>query len=55
MAKRTIRGQCKNFRLYHQVFKLDWVILSIVILCVIAMLLYGALNLVEKKCLRGRE
>ena len=38
-----------------QVFKLDWVILSIVILCVIAMLLYGALNLVEKKCLRGKE
>ncbi len=38
-----------------QVFKLDWVILSIVILCVIAMLLYGILNLVEQKCLRGRE
>lgn len=35
-------------------FKLDWVIMSIVILCVIAMVLYGILNLVEKKCLRGR-
>lgn len=38
-----------------QVFKLDWVILSIVILCVIAMLLYGVLNFVEKKCLRRQE
>lgn len=37
-----------------QVFKLDWVIMSIVILCVIAMVLYSVLNLVEKKCLRGR-
>lgn len=32
-----------------QVFKLDMVILSIVILCVIAMGLYGLLNLLEKK------
>ena len=32
-----------------QVFKLDMVILSIVILCVIAMVLYGLLNLLEKK------
>ncbi len=38
-----------------QVFKLDWVIMSIVILCVIAMLLYGALNFVEQKCLQRRE
>lgn len=37
-----------------QVFKLDWVIMSIFILCCIAMALYGILNLVEKKCLRGR-
>ncbi|MCD8337121.1 MAG: ABC transporter permease [Lachnospiraceae bacterium] len=35
-----------------QVFKLDWVILSIVILCAIATLLYAALNLLEKKCTR---
>ncbi|MCC8104206.1 MAG: ABC transporter permease [Clostridiales bacterium] len=35
-----------------QVFKLDWVILSIVILCVIAVLLYAILNLLEKKCTR---
>lgn len=33
-----------------QVFKLDWVIMSIVILCIIAMVLYGILNLVEKRC-----
>ena len=32
-----------------QVFKLDMVILSIVILCVIAMVLYGLLNLLKKK------
>ena len=34
-----------------QVFKLDWVIISIVILCIIAMLLYGILNRIEKKFL----
>lgn len=32
-----------------QVFKLDWVILSIVILCGIAILLYGFLSLLEKR------
>lgn len=31
-----------------QVFKLDWVIMSILVLCIIAMLLYGAINLMEK-------
>lgn len=35
-----------------QVFKLDWVIMSIVILCIIAVLLYGALHLLEKRCLK---
>lgn len=38
-----------------QVFKLDWMILSIVILCVIAMGLYGLISLAEKKCLRGHR
>lgn len=33
-----------------QVFKLDWVLLSIVILCILAMLLYGIINIIEKKC-----
>ncbi len=33
-----------------QVFKLDWVILSIFILCIIAMALYGLIRLLEKKC-----
>jgi len=31
-----------------QVFKLDWVIMSIIILCIIAMLLYNLINLLEK-------
>ena len=35
-----------------QVFKLDWVILSILILCVIAMGLYGGIRVLEKKALR---
>lgn len=32
-----------------QVFKLDMVILSIAILCAIAMLIYGVLNFIEQK------
>lgn len=32
-----------------QVFKLDMVILSITILCIIAMLIYGILNFIEQK------
>lgn len=32
-----------------QVFKLDWVILSIVLLCILATALYGLLTIVEKK------
>lgn len=35
-----------------QVFKLDWVIMSIVILCIIAMALYKLINLMEKLYLR---
>lgn len=31
-----------------QVFKLDWVLMSIVILCIIAMVLYGLIGAVEK-------
>lgn len=34
-----------------QVFKLDWVIMSIVILCIMATGLYKLLGLVEKRCL----
>ena len=37
-----------------QVFRLDWVMTSIVLLCMIAMLLYGLLGLIEKRCLRRR-
>lgn len=32
-----------------QIFKLDWVIMSIVILCLIAMALYSLINLLEKR------
>lgn len=35
-----------------QTFKLTWVLMSIVILCVIAMVLYGVLNLAEKHYLK---
>lgn len=35
-----------------QVFKLDWVIMSIVILCLIAVILYQAIVTVEKLCLK---
>ena len=35
-----------------QVFKLDWVLMSIVILCVIAMLLYALLGRLEAACLK---
>ncbi len=34
-----------------QVFKLDWVMMSIIILCIISMLLYRLINLLEKKLL----
>ncbi|MCD7820223.1 MAG: ABC transporter permease subunit, partial [Lachnospiraceae bacterium] len=37
-----------------QVFKLDWVILSIVILCLIAVLLYGILSMIEKNVRNAR-
>lgn len=36
-----------------QVFKLDWVIMSIVILCIIAMGLYKGINLIEKIYLKN--
>ena len=35
-----------------QVFKLDWVIMSILILCMIAMVLYSLISLLEKKYLK---
>ena len=35
-----------------QVFQLDMVLMSIVILCVMAMILYQGINLVEKHCLK---
>lgn len=37
-----------------QVFKLDWVILSILILCLIAMLLYQLIGSFEKLCLKRK-
>ena len=38
-----------------QVFKLDWVLMSILILCVIATALYGLLNLIEKLYLKHQR
>lgn len=35
-----------------QVFKLDWVIMSIALLCVMALLLYSLIHVLEKYCLR---
>ena len=35
-----------------QVFKLDWVIMSIMLLCVMALLLYSLIHLLEKYCLK---
>lgn len=32
-----------------QVYKLDWVIMSILILCIIAILLYGIINLIQRR------
>ena len=34
--------------MYSHCFKLTWVLMSIVILCIIAMLLYGILAFIEK-------
>lgn len=31
-----------------QLFKMDWVLMSIVILCIIAMILYKTVNIIEK-------
>lgn len=38
-----------------QVFKLDWVILSIVILCIVAILLYGLIGFIEKIFIKERS
>ena len=38
-----------------QVFKMDWVMLSIVILCVMAMVLYQLVNLLERRCRRTEK
>lgn len=37
-----------------QTFKLTWMLMAIVILCIIAMLLYAALGFIEKRCCRHR-
>ena len=34
-----------------QVFKLDWVLMSIVLLCIMAMFLYSIINIIEKRVL----
>ena len=35
-----------------QVFKLDWVIMSIVLLCIMALILYSLLQVLERRCQR---
>ena len=35
-----------------QTFKLTWVLMSIIILCIIAIILYGLLGLIEKRARR---
>ena len=37
-----------------QTFKLDWLIMSILLLCIMALLLYALIGLAERLCLRGR-
>ena len=37
-----------------QVFKLSWVLMSIVILCIIAMALYSLINLAERRYLNKK-
>lgn len=38
-----------------QVFKLDWVVLAIIILCVVAIILYGIIGFIEKLFLKERS
>lgn len=33
-----------------QIFKMDWLLMSIVLLCIMAMGLYAVINLLEKWC-----
>ena len=35
-----------------QVFKMDWLLMSIILLCIMAMLLYSLINLLETWCRR---
>ena len=35
-----------------QVFKMDWLLMSIVLLCIMAVGLYALINIVEKRCLK---
>ena len=41
-----------SIRTPTQLFKMDWLLMSIVLLCIMAMLLYALINLLEKWCLR---
>ena len=38
-----------------QVFKLDWLLMAIVLLCILAMFLYACINLLEKLYLEKRH
>ncbi|MCI5649763.1 MAG: hypothetical protein ACI4EG_12470 [Fusicatenibacter sp.] len=45
----------KDENRYASLFKLDWVIMSILILCLMAALLYGMISLMERQCLKRRK
>ena len=35
-----------------QVFKMDWLLMSILLLCILATILYSLINLLERRCRR---
>lgn len=43
------------YSLSYQIFKLDWVMLSVIILAILAALMYEAIALLEKKCLKWQQ
>ena len=52
IVENVLRRRLADIRHGSQVFKLDWLLMSICILCVIAMLLYALLGRLEAACLK---
>jgi len=44
-----------NYSLSYQIFKLDWVMLSVIILAILAALMYEGIALLERKCLKWQQ